>query len=146
MLYDLSTEIGKSRVNKRVGDLVGKGAMVDLTEKKPLITVPQNNYLHLLLGYFALETGNTLEYVKETYFKRTCNAEIFVAEREDDILKRKVKILRSSSSLDTSETTLAIQRFRDWSSSEVGIYLPEPNEDKFLNEIRVEMDRNKQYL
>lgn len=146
MLYDLSTEIGKSRFNKRVGDLVIKGAMVDLTEKKPLITVPQNNYLHLLLGYFALETGNTLEYVKETYFKRTCNTEIFVAEREDDILKRKVKILRSSSSLDTSETTLAIQRFRDWSSSEVGIYLPEPNEDKFLNEIRVEMDRNKQYL
>jgi len=42
--------------------------------------------------------------------------------------------------------TLSIQRFRDWSSSVAGIYLPDTNETKFLNEIMIEESKNKQYL
>ena len=32
--------------------------------------------------------------------------------------------------------TIAVDRFRDWSSIESGIYLPSPNETEFLKEIR----------
>jgi len=146
MLYDLSTEIGKSRLRKRVGDAVAKGALVDFTEKKPLTTPPQQNYLHLLLGYFALETGNTLDYVKRNYFKALCSPDIFIEEQHDDILGKPTKRLRSVTDCTTEEISIAIQRFRDWALDAAEVYLPDANEDKFLNEIRYEMDSKRRYL
>lgn len=146
MLYDLNKQIERERFNRRVGSLLEKeDVIVELTEKKD-ITRNQNSYLHCILGYFALETGNTIEYVKKQYFKILCNSDIFVTEKQDAILGRSVKNLRSVSSLDTSETTIAISKFRNWSSETCGIYLPEPNEDRFLREISIEIDKNRQYL
>lgn len=146
MLYDLTTEIGKSRLRKRVSDAIDKGALVDFTEKKPLTTPPQQNYLHLLLGYFALETGNALDYVKRTYFKAHCSPDIFIVEQYDEILGKSTKSLRSVTDCTTEEISIAIERFRNWSSSTAEIYLPDANEDKFLNEIRYEMDSKRRYL
>lgn len=145
MLYNLSSEIDLSRFNMRVSEVVKKRCLCELTEKKP-ITLSQNNYLHLILSYFALTIGENLDYVKRTYFKIHCNSDIFVREKEDSILHKTIKYVRSTSDLDTQESTLAIDRFRTFSSTEAGIYLPEPNEDRFLNEIRVEIEKNKQYL
>lgn len=146
MLYDLNKQIERERFNRRVGSLLEKeDVIVELTEKKD-ITRNQKSYLHCILGYFALETGNTIEYVKKQYFKILCNSDIFVTEKQDAILGRSVKDLRSVSSLDTSETTIAISKFRNWSSETCGIYLPEPNEDRFLREISIEIDKNRQYL
>jgi len=42
--------------------------------------------------------------------------------------------------------TLAINRFRDYSSKEAGIYLPEPNDLVFMQQIEVSMNNNKTYL
>lgn len=53
---------------------------------------------------------------------------------------------RSSANLTTAEMTQAIDRFRNWSASECGIYLPSPNEEDFLQSIEVEMDRQSEYL
>lgn len=92
-----------------------------------------------------METGNSLDFVKREYFKRHINSEIFTIEREDEFLG-KVQVLRSSRDLDTAEMTLAINRFRDWSSNEAGIYLPSPEEQAFLQTIEIEMMRHKEYL
>lgn len=146
MLYDLNKQIEKERFNRRVASLLLKeDVIVELTEKKE-ISRNQNSYLHLILGYFALETGNTIEYVKKQYFKILCNADIFIIEKNDTILNKIVKDLKSTSVLDSAQATLAIDRFRNWSSETCGIYLPEPNEDRFLREISIEIDRNRQYL
>lgn len=145
MLYDLSKEIDKSKFKARCDSALEKGSLVDFTEKRE-ITNPQKNYLHLILGYFALETGNTLEYVKDIYFKRQCNKDIFIIEKEDKLIGKTIKYIRSVMDLDTTESSLAIERFRNWSSTTANIYLPEPNEDRFLNEIRIEIDKNRKYL
>lgn len=42
--------------------------------------------------------------------------------------------------------TTAIQRFRNWSSMEAGIYLPEPSDQEFLDHIQNEIERHKEYL
>ena len=73
MLFDLSNIIQKERFKRRCNDLYKKGCIVDLTEKKQQRTLSQNRYLHLLLGYFALEYGETLQWVKEQYFKKYVN-------------------------------------------------------------------------
>jgi hypothetical protein len=92
-----------------------------------------------------METGNRLEFVKQEYFKKHINPEIFVIEVDDAYLG-KVQVLRSSRDIDTAQMTTAIDRFRTWASSEADIYLPSPNEQDFLQEIEMEMIRQKEYL
>ena len=120
-------------------------SIVELTEKKPRRSDQQNKYLHVILGYFAVETGNTLEWVKQQYFKKLVNGGIFIKEQEDKYLG-KIKILRSSADLDSAEMTTAIDRFRNWASAEAGVYLPSANEDELLSLMEVEIARYKQYL
>ena len=83
MIYDLNNILDKQRFKRRCNQLYKAGEMVEMTAKKPRRTIPQNSYLHLILGWFAIETGNTLDFVKKEYFKRYLNPNIFVVEIED---------------------------------------------------------------
>ena len=86
MVYDLSKELDKKRAAERFQFLLNKGVKIELTERKKKRTIQQNAYLHALIGYFAIETGNTMEWVKQKYFKLLCNKELFVREKEDEFL------------------------------------------------------------
>lgn len=145
MIYNLSNDFDRQRFKVRCNALYKQGGVVDLTAKKEQRTIPQNRYLHLILGWFAIETGNTLGFVKQEYFKRYINPDLFVVEIDDKHLG-KVSVLRSSRDLNTAEMTTAIERFRNWSSAEAGVYLPSPDEQAFLQSIEIEMLRQKEYL
>ena len=145
MIYDLTNILDRERFQRRVKALLKEGGKVELTAHKGRRTLPQNAYLHLILGWFALETGNTLEFVKQEYFKRYINSELFSQTIEDKYLG-KVEVLRSSKNLTTAEMTTAIERFRNWSASEAEIYLPSPNEQAFLDAIEIEMIRKKEFI
>lgn len=142
MLYDLSTDIGRERLQRKLRVALENGALIDFTEKKSLSSPSQKNYLHLILGYFAMEVGVSLDYAKRNYFKATCSPDIFILDEEDKLLGKRVKWLKSTNECTTEEMVLAIERFRNWSSETAGVYLPEPNEEGFLNEIRIEMSKN----
>lgn len=144
MLYDLSDDTDMRRFRTRCAALERTGARVELSERRPR-TLSQNKYLHLLLGWFALEYGDTLEFVKETYFKRLCNADLFCVRRPDRFLGE-VERLRSTRDVTTAELTTAIERFRNWSSRECGIYLPAPDEQEFLQDIEVRIEQYGKYL
>lgn len=92
-----------------------------------------------------METCNRLEFVKQEYFKRHINPDLFVVEIDDKYLG-KAQILRSSRDLDSAEMTTAIERFRNWSSSEAGIYIPSPDEQAFLQAIEIEMLKQREYI
>lgn len=146
MLYDLKNPLQREQYKARSTMLLEKSnSIVELTEKKPRRSDQQNKYLHVILGYFAVETGNTLEWVKQQYFKKLVNGAIFISEQDDRYLG-KIKVLRSSADLDSAEMTTAIESFRNWASSEAGVYLPSANEDELLALMEVEISRNKQYL
>ena len=116
-----------------------------MTEKKPRRSLPQNRYLHVLLAYFGTQTGNTLEWVKQQYYKKLVNPDLFIREKEDKYLG-KIKVLRSSADLDTSEFSLSIERFRNWASQEAGIYLPSADEYIIIQQMEIEIERNKEFL
>ena len=144
MLYDLKNPLDRDRFKRRCNALYEKQGMV-LLEEKTQRSSQQNLYAHLIMSYLAMETGNTLDYVKEIFYKRAANKELFVREKEDEILG-KVEYLRSSADLSKEEMTLSIDRFRDWSSQTAGIYLPTANEQEFLASIEYEMSRYKQWI
>ena len=145
MTYDLANPLDQQRFKTRCNHLYKQGGVVELTAKKGRRTIPQNSYLHLILGWFAIETGNTLDFVKKEYFKRYINPNIFVVEIEDKYLG-KLKVLRSSRDLTSAEMTTAIERFRNWASAEAGVYLPSPDEKSLLQYIGKESSRYKDYL
>lgn len=145
MIFNLSNEFEHERFKEYVNKLYKGKAIVEVKKRLPNRSSSQNRYLHLLLGFFACETGYSLDEVKVDFFKRLCNKQIF---EETKVNKKgyEVKSLRSSSTLSTGEMTTAIERFRNWSSSERGIYLPSPNEHQFLVYIEQEIERNKEFI
>ena len=116
MIYDLHNPLDRERLKKRIGRLMdAESAIVELTEKKPQRSRAQNSYLHLLLGELALQTGNTIEWVKVEYYKKECNRDLFVTRRADKMLGT-AEVLRSSADLTTDEMTLSIERLKKWAS------------------------------
>ncbi len=145
MIYDTSNPLDKANFLLRAKKLAESGKVIELTEKKPRRSLPQNRYLHVLLAYFGTQTGNTLEWVKQQCYKKLVNPDLFIREKEDKYLG-KIKVLRSSADLDTSEFSLSIERFRNWASQEAGIYLPSADEYIIIQQMEIEIERNKDYI
>lgn len=143
MQYDLTSDFQRKAFLSKVDLLMERGSVVELTERS-FRTKRQNNYLHLLLGVVAMETGNTLADVKRHYFKDICNADLFHRQHFDK-LNNAVTTIRSTADLTKEEMSTAIDRFKRW-GSENGIYMPNPGDESLLREIAIEMGRNKAYL
>ena len=143
MTYDLSNARHLAQFLTRASALERRGASVELREVTGR-TKAQNSYLHLILGVVAIETGNTLAYTKDVYFKRLVNPDIFVKE-VNDLYVGKVRTVRSSADLTVETMSEAIDRFKRW-AAEQGIYIPEPEDAERLRDIELEMGRMKSYL
>ena len=143
MQYDLSSDFQRKALLAKVDNLMERGAVVELTEKT-FRSKNQNNYLHLLIGVVAMETGNTIADVKDWYFKRLCNRDLFITTKTDKFAGE-VELVRSSADLTREEMSIAIDRFKRWGSQN-GIYMPNPGDESLLREIAIEMGRQKAYL
>ena len=145
MVYDTSNPLDKANFLLRAKKLAESGKIVELTEKKPRRTLSQNSYLHVTIAYFASQYGCTTEWAKQRYFKQLVNPELFVREKDDEFLGR-VKYLSSSADLDVSEMSLAIDRWRNWCSMEASIYIPSADEAILIQQMEIEIERNKEFL
>ncbi len=145
MNYDLSRELDRMQFKERCNFLYRQGTLVELTEKRGKRTLKQNSYLHLILSYFAFQYGERMETIKQEFFKRKVNPDIFLQEKEREGIGRYYP-LRSSADLNTKEMTTAIDRFRDWAVKEAGIYLPSPEEDALIGAMEREVEENKRWI
>ena len=143
MQYDLTSDFQRKAFLSKVDNFLERGAVVELTEKT-FRSKNQNNYLHLLIGVVAMETGNTLAYVKEWYFKKLCNKDLFITSKVDKYVGQ-IEEIRSSADLTKEEMSMAIDRFKRW-GAENGMYMPSPGDESLLRKIAIEMGRNKAYL
>ena len=145
MIFNLNNPYEIDKFKEYVNKLYAQKAIVEVKKKLPNRSLSQNSYLHLILSWFACETGYSLEEVKLDYFKKICNRDLFVRKK---INKKgdEITYVRSSSDLDTLEMTTAIDRFRNYASAQAGIYLPSPNESQFLTYIEQEIERNKEFI
>ena len=140
MLYDLRKTIDAKSARIRLEHLISRGAVIEMTERRPQRSLRQNAYPHLILAYFAAETGNPHEWVKQPYYKRTCNPDLFIARREDDLLGS-VTYVRSSADLSTEEMSRSIERFRNGAAAAAGIYMPAPDREDEVLEMQREVER-----
>lgn len=143
MIYDLSNPFDLPNFEAAVTRVRERGEVVELTSKRAKSRA-QNNYLHLILGHFALETGYTIEEVKYRIFKCEVNKHLFVREK----VNKNGEVIRyvcSVNELTKEQMSEAIDRFRNWSVSEADIYLPDADEHRLLVFIERELQRNAMY-
>lgn len=145
MKYDGSNPLHVHQARAKFEKLIKERKVFELTEKKPQRSIQANKYLHVCLAYFGCQIGETMEYVKRNYYKILCNKETFVREREDQFLG-KIKYLRSSADLDSAEMSLTIERFRDFASSEAGVYIPSADEERLIQLMEIDIEQNKSYI
>lgn len=144
MIYNPEKQIDVSRAIEKIKHLISNKKVFELKEKRKRRSISQNSYLHLLFGWFALETGYTAEEVKQDIFKKIVNPTTFYEGEFGELIK--IERWRSTSSLDTAEMTLCINRFRDYASKEAGIYLPEPTDLVLMQEMEIQINNNQNYL
>ncbi|AZA82205.1 hypothetical protein C1637_09755 [Chryseobacterium lactis] len=148
MIFDTSIPEMKKKAINRIKHLLDKKAKIEVLEKKKNRTYSQNNYLHLILGWYALEYGDMLEEIKQEHFKKIVNPDIFKTEfinyQTGEVRDR----WKSSAELNTEEMSLATERFRDYSIRTLNLYLPEPKDLVHLDEIKNQLEQyhNKIYL
>ena len=135
MIYNAKNKIEAQEARKRLDWLIKNEKKFELTAKRGIRTLSQNSYLHLLIKWFSLETGYTQSEAKQM-FKKLSEHDIYY-EYENNGEKFK----RGTSDANTKETTIAIERFRNYSNDKAGIYLPEPNEKEWLEHIQKESSR-----
>jgi hypothetical protein len=146
MLYNLSNPLDIEQARRRLLMLEKQGACIEIRKKQVKRTLPQNAYLHLILGYFASQIGETLEYVKKFYYKAHCNPDLFVIHKEDRIYHVKTTVLRSSADLTVDEMSTSIERFRNWAANEIGIYIPEAKQHDQVLQMQQDVERCKNYI
>lgn len=135
---------GKSKIDHQkakdyLNKLIASGCDFEIKKKLSKRTYSQNNYIHLLFSYFALNTGYTPNEVKQDIFKKIVNPEMFYEGEKEKIKGLKIEQWRSTADLNIKEMSICTERFLDWSVLEAGIRLPEPSDIAFLREIEIEL-------
>lgn len=142
--YKLSAPLDLDKFKRYSEQLIKGGRFVELRNITNR-SLSQNNYLHLILSWFGASFGYSLAYTKTRFFKTECNGELFFITRQNTKDNTPYTDIRSSADLTTAEMTLAIDRFRNFSANN-GLYLPEPNEHLYLQELERELEQYKEHL
>lgn len=136
MIYNLNIESKRNEAIQKFKHLIETKSRIELKKLHGKRTLSQNAYLHLILGWFALEVGENLEYVKQIIFKQIVNEKYFKKEVVSVKTGEIQEFWLSTANLTKEEMSICTERFRNFASQEAGIYLPEPKDLNFLEEIQ----------
>lgn len=146
MLFDGKINFDQDRAIAYVNRLIKQGRIFEVKAVNKKRSISQNSYLHLILTWYAIEYGERVEYIKQEVFKKQVNKEIFQTEYINEKTGEIRDDWKSTSELNTLEMTTAIERFRNYSAQEAGIYLPSPTDMAAINAIEMEIKKtNNQF-
>ncbi len=138
MIYNTANNFDKEKAKERFNFLMSKDCSFELSEKRKKRSYKQNKYLHLILSFFGLELGYTLEESKVLY--KRLNKETY------EYKKNNLIFIKSSAKLNSKEMTMTIEKFRNWTSKETGVFLPSPDDTEYLQQLEHQVKNNQQYL
>lgn len=145
MKYDLNKIEEVKQAKEYFEKLVDHKYIVEINRKFPRRTYSQNNYLHLLLSYCALEYGETTQYFKEYIWKRLINSDIFKTEYINSVTGKIRDDWRSSADLSTKEMSIAVDRLIEFAAKQMNLELPEADQFDTLRELENHIEKNKKW-
>ena len=129
MLLDLSNDFDVNKAKSYLDKLIESKARCELKKVKEKRTIRQNSYPHVCLGLFCSETGYTIDEAKELF-----------SHQLPDIMrytKNEISFRKSTADLDTKQMTLLIDKIREMSLDQLGLYIT-TSEEYLMN---LEVDR-----
>lgn len=143
-LYDTSNPLDKANFLLRAKKLAENGKVVELKERKPRRSLPQNNFLWLCLSYWGTQTGYTKEEAEAIY--KSINSELYCTRKV--IAGVVVEYIRHTYELDTAEMTASIEKFRNWAAMNdaIPVYIPSPEDYLAVQMMDMEISKNAKYL
>lgn len=124
-----SMDANKARVY--LDALIKKGADIELKEVRKARSVDQNSYLHVCLAIFCNESGYMMDEAKEIFSQLL--PEMLRYERNG------FEFRKSTSTLDSKEMSILIEKIRSVCSEELGVYVP-TSEEYMINKFAVDRD------
>ena len=137
MIYNLRNETQRTKAKEYLKKCFENGDRIEVVKRFFKRSISQNSYLHLILSWYGLEFGYTLEEAKTIY--KNINFETYTYQKKNQMF------CKSSTELTTKEMTDTIEKFRN-NSALNGCYLPAPNEQDKLDYLKNEIENKKQYL
>lgn len=131
MKLDLTNSFDQSKAKAYLDKLIQSGAKCEIKKFKEQRTIRQNSFLHVCLGYFCAETGYSIEEAKELYSHQL--PELLRYE------KNGISFRRSTADLDSKEMTILIDKIREMSLNELGLYIP-TSEEFLINRFQIERE------
>jgi hypothetical protein len=146
MIYDNSNPLEAEQFKLKCNKLYKEKKIVELIDKSQR-TIKQNSYAHLILSYFGLQKGYSLEEVKRDILKEIVCPDIFVISSEwDSLLKRNRNALRSTKTLTVDEMSIVIERFKIWALKEADCFLPDAIDKEKVRYMEIEVMKNQKWL
>ena len=137
MIFNLADTQELAKAREYLNQVARLGKRVEIVRKAEHRTLPQNAFLHLLLGYFGTQTGYTLEEAKVLY--KRLNSDIYLYE------KNGAKFMKSSADISKEDMAKTIDTFIGY-SEEQGIPLPRADNQSFLDLATNTVEAQKSYL
>lgn len=147
MTFNLKLDEDKQSAYNHLNELMQEGKVIEI-KTVGTRTNSQNSYLHLCLQYAASMLGETLQYVKQYYYKECANHEIFCKTDIDKVTGEWVYKIRSTRDLTSDEMRLTIERFKDWCATQPAepFILPEANNEVQIAEAKKIINSNKEFI
>ena len=136
MKYNLQNKESAQSAVVYLNNLIERGVKIEIKQLRNKRTITQNRYLHIILSWWGLEFGYTLEEAKQE-FKRINKSFYYYTKNNNTYTK-------STSNVSTKELSTHIETFRNWSAKN-GFYIPSPYEKQHLMQMQNEI-QNFQYL
>lgn len=137
MRFKLADKTELDRAADYLAKLAGREAVVDIKRWNPKRSLSQNKFYHVILSYWGLQCGFTLEESKQ-----------FIKQQQPDLYQYRKDggtFMRSSADLSTTDMAKSIDRFRQW-SAEQGIDLPDADDKNFLEWCATQIENSGAYL
>jgi hypothetical protein len=141
MKFNTAVQVEAQKAFAYLVQLTEKQGIVEVRRISPKRTLPQNSYLHLLIGAFGLATGNTMLDAKDLY--KWVNRDLYYNKKK--IGGQVFTTVRSSADLTKEEMAHSIDRFMEW-SKEHGYPLPPATDQEWLRQIENEIEASKHFL
>lgn len=137
MKYNLARDSEARAAQDELTRLMEKKVVVDIKKVSPRRSLPQNNYLHLLIAAFATHFGYTIAEAKIIY--KQVNADLY------NYSKNSYGFQRSSAELSKEDMAKSIDVFRQYSADN-DYRLPPADNPEWLRSVENAIEQAKYYL
>lgn len=135
MKLSLRNPVDRQKAQVYLQKLISLEADIELRKVEKSRSVSQNSYLHVCLAIFCNESGYMMDEAKEIFSQLM--PEMLRYERNGFDFRR------STSTLNTQEMNLLIEKIRSVCSEELGVYVPN-SEEYLINKFAI--DKEVQYV